>query len=74
MLCTLNFLCHLDRMSIYCLVYGIIFARCFKVQIHDVTDVKKLTKNKKQNAFKDIDAHTLDLYLVDIEINMADKK
>ena len=36
--------------------------------------LEKLIKNEKQNAFKDIDADALDLYLVDIESNLTDKK
>ena len=63
-------------MSIYCLVYGETFARSFNVRIQEsdhTSDLKKLIKNEKQNAFEDIDADALDLYLVDIEINMADK-
>lgn len=59
------------------LVYGDTFARRFKVKIResvDVTDLKELIKKKKQNAFKDIDADALDLYLVDIESNLTDKK
>ena len=45
-----------------------------KCKFKSQTMLEKLIKNEKQNAFKDIDADALDLYLVDIESNLTDKK
>ena len=57
--------------TIRCLVYGDTFARSFKMQIQILNSLSK-TRNKMHS--KDIDAKTLDLYLVDIEIYIAWQK